>query len=206
MNNINIGLIDDHQIFREGVSSLVGNHAQINVLFSVESYESLDIALLNYLDVLVVDLNLETVNGLSIVKMIRPKFPKLKIIVLSMMSPDVYEKKALETGANIFISKSDAFESLVDAVLKLSVGDIENQSDNALIENSASKWDILIEELSSREKDVLKYILLGMTQKEISFELGINVKTISTYKRRLMTKLNVDSDVELVKLYSAVKS
>ncbi|OUR95430.1 hypothetical protein A9Q84_16485 [Halobacteriovorax marinus] len=207
-NKLSIGIIDDHQIFREGICSLLTKNPLFDVQLSANGYEEVISMDLTHLDILIVDISLGAVNGISIVKMLKPKFSHLKIIVLSMMNRDVYEKKAIAAGADLFIDKNEAFNSLEKGILATS-GEKEikqRRISKDLLFKDRGQWEILIEDLSERERDVLEYTLRGVPQKEISFDLGINVKTISTYKRRLLSKLNLSGDIELINLYNTLKN
>ena len=198
-----IGIIDDHQIFREGVQSLVLQSGNREILLSSNTLNSCSDEVLSKLDILILDLNLGSQNGMSLIKPLKTKFPSLKIIILSMMEKEIYEKQALGLSADFYVNKGEAYESLVNILDELE-GKVVGQQTKVVSQDDA--WSEILGGLSKREADVLNLMLAGKTQKEISFDLNLSVKTVSTYKRRLMQKLKVSNDLELFSLYNSLKN
>lgn len=196
---INIGIIDDHEIFREGVVSLLTRNENFEITFSIGDYAELKDSLLPEIDVLLLDLSLQTLDGLSIIQIIKPKAPELKIIILSRHDSHVYMKKAKDAGADHFVSKSNAFNLLSESIENLY--DPNKKLKAVAPKKDFGKFQETLEKLSKREKEVFFLLAEGKTLKEISYLIQINPNTVSTYKSRIFFKLEIENQAELLKLY-----
>ena len=197
---INIGIIDDHKMFREGVSSLLLKNHKFNIQFSIDDYSLINPDDLKVLDLLILDVSLKTMSGIDIVKHVKPQYPNIKIIMLSMNDAKGFVSESLDAGANLFISKSDAYQDLSNSIESLFT-----EKDVRCVTKKI-EYDDVKNLLSKREKIVLDLLMEGKSQKDIASVIDINYKTVSTYKRRLMNKLDVHTDIQLIKLIESIRN
>lgn len=160
-----------------------------------------DILLTKEVDILILDLEMDGLSSIFEVKSILKNFNKTKIIIYSDLSEQVYAPNAIKAGVSGFISKKEKLETLGQAIVKVSQGKIilnETVKKNLDLIAKQKKSERLYRKLSNREVEVLRYLSDGKKNNEIAVILNLNEKTISTYKLRLLQKLNVTNLVDLV--------
>jgi DNA-binding NarL/FixJ family response regulator len=153
------------------------------------------------IDVLLLDLELEGLTSIFEVKSILKEFPKTKVIIYSSLSEQIYAPNAIKAGVSGFVHKTEKLGTLAEAIIKVQQGKIimnETVKKNLALIAKQSKSERLYRKLSNREVEVLRYLSDGKKNHEIADILKLNEKTISTYKLRLLTKLNVTNLVDLV--------
>lgn len=199
---IKVCLADSHPVVHYGVKSYFKDHDSISIAANVGSFLMIrDILLTKEVDILILDLEMEGLSSIFEVKSILKNFPKTKIIIYSDLSEQVYAPNAIKAGVSGFISKKEKLETLGQAIVKVSQGKIildENVKKNLDLIAKQKKSERLYRKLSNREVEVLRYLSDGKKNNEIAVILGLNEKTISTYKLRLLQKLNVTNLVDLV--------
>lgn len=199
---IKVCLADSHPVVHFGVKSYFKDHDSISIAANVGSFLMIrDILLTKEIDVLILDLEMEGLSSIFEVKSILKNFPKTKIIIYSDLSEQVYAPNAIKAGVSGFISKKEKLETLGQAIIKVSQGKIilnETVKKNLDLIAKQKKSERLYRKLSNREVEVLRYLSDGKKNNEISVILNLNEKTISTYKLRLLQKLNVTNLVDLV--------
>jgi two-component system response regulator FimZ (fimbrial Z protein) len=199
---IKVCLADNHPVVHFGVKSYFKDHDEISIIANVGNFIMVrDMLLTKEIDVLVLDLELEGLSSIFEVKSIIKAFPKTKIIIFSDLSEQIYAPNAIKAGVSGFISKKEKLETLGQAIIKVNQGKIimnENVKKNLALIAKQNKNERLYRKLSNREVEVLRYLSDGKKNNEISKILGLNEKTISTYKLRLLQKLNVTNLVDLV--------
>jgi DNA-binding NarL/FixJ family response regulator len=199
---IKVCLADNHPVVHFGVKSYFKDHDEISIIANVGNFLMVrDMLLTKEIDVLVLDLELEGLSSIFEVKSILKTFPKTKIIIFSDLSEQIYAPNAIKAGVSGFISKKEKLETLGQAIIKVNQGKIimnENVKKNLALIAKQNKNERLYRKLSNREVEVLRYLSDGKKNNEISKILGLNEKTISTYKLRLLQKLNVTNLVDLV--------
>jgi DNA-binding NarL/FixJ family response regulator len=178
------------------------DHPEINVVSNVGNFFMVPDALRNKeIDVLIIDLELEGLKSIYELKSIIKNFPKTKVIVFSSLSEQIYAPNAIKAGCAGYVHKTSKLENLGIAIVKVSQGQIilndEIKKRLALIAKQ-NKSERLYRKLSNREIEVLRFLSDGKKNNEIAKILALNEKTISTYKLRLLTKLNVTNLVDLV--------
>jgi len=195
-------LVDDHPVVRQGIKqvlsgafepALVGEAA--NVEQGLSEVRSTD------WDVMVLDLSLPGANGLDLLKDLRRERPTLPVLVLSMHPADQFARRAMNAGASGYLTKDSAADELVKAIRKVVSGG--RYVSPLLAEKLAfGIGDDLSrlphEALSDREFQVLRMIAAGKSVKEIAAELSLSVKTVSTYRARLLEKMNLGTNAELI--------
>jgi two-component system response regulator FimZ (fimbrial Z protein) len=199
---IKVCLADSHPVVHFGVKSYFKDHDSISIVANVGSFLMIrDILLTKEVDVLILDLEMEGLSSIFEVKSILKNFPKTKIIIFSDLSEQVYAPNAIKAGVSGFVSKKEKLETLGQAIVKVNQGKIildENVKRNIDLIAKQKKSERLYRKLSNREVEVLRYLSDGKKNNEIAVILGLNEKTISTYKLRLLQKLNVTNLVDLV--------
>jgi DNA-binding NarL/FixJ family response regulator len=153
------------------------------------------------IDVLILDLELNGLSSIFDIKAILKNNPNTKVIVFSGLSEQIYAPNAIKSGVSAYVHKSEKLETLGTIIIKVSRGDIvlsDSVKKNLALIGRQNKSERLYRKLSNREIEVLRYLSDGKKNNEISKILNLNEKTISTYKLRLLTKLNVTNLVDLV--------
>lgn len=191
---IRILLADDHAVVRKGLQLFIGYEDNMKLIAEASDGDEL-MAMIrqNEADVLLLDLDMPRMNGITAIRKIKEESPDLKIIVLTMHPEDIYGKTALQMGASGYIIKDDEPRKLINAINKVYEGEqiFSEQVMQAGKRNKSVK-------LSQREIEVLKLLSQGYSNKEISEELEISDKTVSTYKLRLLNKIGAKSVVDLI--------
>lgn len=202
-------LADDHPVFRSGLKNILLSNGKLdfNVVCEAENgQEAIDLAFEMKPDIIIMDINMPEKDGIEATKIIKEKLPDIKILILTMYTDEAYLKEGLKVGASGYVLKRAVDTELISAIQTVLNG--EHYIYPTLIPSlygkpSQSESEIeAIEEgnlLSPREKEVLKYIALGYTQKEISTELYISIKTVDTYKTRVMEKIGAKKKSSLVR-------
>jgi two-component system, NarL family, response regulator, fimbrial Z protein, FimZ len=199
---IKVCLADNHPVTHFGVKSYLTDHAEVSIVANVGNFLMVrDILLTKEIDVLVIDLELEGLSSIFEVKSVLKNFPKTKIIIFSSLSEKMYAPNAIKAGVSGYIHKTEKLETLTQSILKVHQGKIIISDDvrkSILMIGKQAKSERLYRKISNREIEVLRYLSDGKKNNEIAQILGLNEKTISTYKLRLLTKLNVTNLVDLV--------
>ena len=199
---IKVCIADNYPVVHYGVKSYFKDHAEISIVANVGNFLMVrDILQTKDIDVLVLDLELEGLSSIFEVKSILKEFPKTKVIIYSNLSEQIYAPNAIKAGASGFVHKTEKLGTLAEAIIKVQQGKIimnETVKKNLALIAKQNKSERLYRKLSNREVEVLRYLSDGKKNHEIAEILNLNEKTISTYKLRLLTKLNVTNLVDLV--------
>ena len=192
-------LIDDHKLIKIGIKVLLEDDEKISVIDDCASKtEFLEKIKDNIYNLFICDISLPDGSGYDILEIIKEKKLDAKVIILSMHEDKSYIKKALRLGVSGYVTKSTAHEKILQAIDKVIVKDEIYLNDKyATIFYELFKEDKEIE-LSEREKEVGRYIVEGYTLTDIGEKLFLSVKTVDTYKKRLMEKTNTKKRSELV--------
>ena len=192
-------LIDDHKLIKIGIKVLLEDNKEVNVIDDCSSKkEFLEKITNDSYDLFICDISLSDGTGYDILKVIKEKKINTKVIILSMHEDKSYMKKAFKLGASGYVTKSTAHEEILLAIDKVMFkNDIYLNEKYATIFYELFKEDKEIE-LSEREKEVGRYIVEGYTLTDIGEKLFLSVKTVDTYKKRLMEKTNTKKRSELV--------
>ena len=192
-------LIDDHKLIKIGIKVLLEDNEEFNVIDDCSSKkEFLEKIINDSYDLFICDISLPDGTGYDILEEIKEKKINTKVIILSMHEDKSYMKKAFKLGASGYVTKSTAHEEILHAIDKVMFkNDIYLNEKYATIFYELFKEDKEIE-LSEREKEVGRYIVEGYTLTDIGEKLFLSVKTVDTYKKRLMEKTNTKKRSELV--------
>jgi DNA-binding NarL/FixJ family response regulator len=201
-------LADDHAVVRQGIKQiLAGVFSQAIFGEAQNTIELLKLVNSERWDIVVLDLAMPGGNGLEALKQIKHNHPHLPVMVLSMFPEDQYAVRTIRAGAAGYLNKESAPEELVQAIRKILHGGVYISASVAdeLVQYARTDDDQpLHKQLSDREYQVLCLIASGKEVKEISFELMLSAKTISTYRTRLLAKMNMKTNAELI--YYAVQN
>lgn len=196
-------IADHHPITREGIASLFSKNEGIEILGNVTSGTELFKFLKNKIpDVLIVEIDLPQINGITALRTIKTEFPGTKILVFSCHPEEMYALSSIKAGAAGYLSKTVSTEVLQQAIQQVARGGIYlNKDITDKINSGISQSSSLISKykrLSTRETEVLNMLSTGKRNKDIADALNINEKTVSTYKTRLLKKLKVDNLADLI--------
>lgn len=200
-------IVDDHAIVRRGLKDLFEELDKSTVIDEAGSGdEAIDKARGTRYDLIVLDISLPQRNGLEIMEILKTEMPELKVIILSIYPEEQYAVRAMKAGASAYLNKDCPPEELLQAARKVLAGG--KYISSSLAELFAFEMTGDVEKpkhslLSNREHEVLLKIVAGQSLGEIADELNLSAKTISTYKTRILEKLNVKNSAQLA--YYAVK-
>ena len=199
---IKILIADDHAIVREGLKQIVEEAADMVVADEASSgHEVLDKARNNEYDVVVLDISMPGRDGVDILKQLKSQKPHLPILVFSMHPEEQYAIRVLKAGAAGYLTKESASDELITAIRRVSTG--RKYVSSSLAEKLAFNLERDPEKpcheiLSDREYQVMCMIAVGKRIKEIAEELCLSVKTISTYRARILEKMKLKNNSELM--------
>ncbi len=200
---INIIITDDHSLIREGLKKLIEQRMGMQVTAECKTASELYDSLKQVdCQVLVLDINLPDKNGLELLKDLKITFPMLKILILSIHSEKMFAVRALKSGAAGYLTKSAASIELIRAIERISKGGryVSESLAELLANNLGSPAsEISHEKLSDREFQVLLHIGSGKTPQEITKKLSVSLSTINTYRQRILQKMDMKSNLELVR-------
>jgi DNA-binding NarL/FixJ family response regulator len=200
---IRVLIVDDHQIVREGLKQILSETTDIKVLAEGEKgYDALKQMETNQFDVVVLDISLPDENGLEILKKIKSRSTSTAVLILSIYSEEQYAIRALRAGAAGYLSKESASDELIEAIRKISRG--RKYIPPRLAEKLAFELEFDTtrkphEKLSDREFQVLCLLASGKTVTDISQELFLSDKTVSTYRTRILQKMNMKNNAQLIR-------
>ncbi|MEI7491516.1 MAG: response regulator transcription factor [Bacteroidota bacterium] len=199
---INILIVDDHAIVREGLKTILKLETGIAVVgMAKNAAEALKLVSSNKPDVIILDISLPGRNGLEIIKDVKKIQPHVKIIMLSIYPEDRFAIRAFKAGASGYLTKEMAPEMIVEAIRKVSTGG--KYITPAIAEKLADELNELNdksphERLSDREFDVMCMVGSGKSLIEIAEKLGISDRTVSTYRTRILKKMNLKNNSEII--------
>lgn len=199
---IRVLLADDHGIVREGLRRVLEDEPDIEVIAEAEDGETaLAQALEKKPDVAVIDISMPGMDGLEVVTRLSSYCKEIPVLMLTMHEEEQYVIRAIEAGAMGYLTKQSAPEQLVTAVKKLYEGGryLTEKASEALALQviRGNKGKNLTESLSMRELQVLRKLAMGATNREIAVSYNISVKTVDTYRSRILKKLNLRNNAEL---------
>lgn len=200
---IRILIADDHHVVRKGLRQILLDEFPASVIEEVADAEELIKKVMHaQWDVVISDLSMPGRSGLDALQQIKLSYPNLPVLILSIHPEEQYALRALKSGASGYLSKDAAPDELVKAVKKVMLG--KKYISQAIAEKLASSFssDSLLsphENLSDREFDVMKLLANGKSVSEIAERLSLSVTTVSTYRARVMVKMNLKSNSDLTR-------
>ena len=199
---IKVLLADDHSIVREGLRKVLEDDNDIKVIAEAPDGETaFDKAMADHPDVAVIDISMPGMDGLEVVSRMAAYCPDIPVLILTMHEEEQYVIRAIEAGAMGYVTKQSAPEQLVAAVKKIHAGGryLTEKASEALALRviRGNKNKSLTESLSMRELQVLRKLATGSTNREIATAYNISVKTVDTYRSRLLKKLSLRNNADL---------
>ncbi|MDH5710842.1 MAG: response regulator [Gammaproteobacteria bacterium] len=207
---IKVMIVDDHDLVRYGLKSLLAVQPGIDVVAETNSGEqAIEYCRANAsnLDIIMMDVNMPGIGGLEATQRISKSWPDIGIIIVSIHSEGALPKQLLNGGARGYLSKGDKVEEIVTAIHDVHAGGCyiaKNIAQQLAMSSLPSNKKNLIDKLSKREIQVLMMIAQGKKNNGISDTLNLSPKTVSTYRKRLHEKLEVSSDIEM--MHFAIKN
>ncbi|RAV30703.1 response regulator transcription factor [Sinomicrobium soli] len=206
---IKVLIADNHPVVQDGIIAALGSNKDIEVVGKVRTTSEL-FDLLPQLkpDIILLEMNIPEVNGITALRQLKKEHSQTRVLIFSSESEDVYALSTLRAGASGYLSKDADTALLSEAITKIANGGlfITNELAQRLaFDESTNKPRKFFRKLSTREVEVLKLLAEGKRNKYVAEELGLNEKTVSTYKARLMRKLNVDNMVDMLQQAKALE-
>ena len=201
---LRILIADDHTVVRKGLRQILLEEFPTAVITETADAASLFKKVLREdWDVVITDISMPDKSGLEVLQQIRRDHPRLPVLILSAHSEDQYAIRALKAGASGYLCKDSASEELVTAIRRILLG--KKYITSSLAEKLAFQLDQddsdrpPHESLSDREFEVLKFLASGKVVSEIASQLCLSVTTISTYRARILTKMNLKTNYDLTR-------
>ena len=200
---IRVVIADDHTIVREGLKQLLAAAGTFEIVGEArDGHEVLKVVRETDFDVLLLDLSMPGKSGMELIKQVKAEKPRLRILVLSMHQEHQYAVRAIKAGASGYLTKDSAATQLVSAIAKVAAGgafisaEVAEQLALSAMPRAEGPPHAA---LSDREYQVFRMLVSGQTVSEIAGELNLSAKTVSTHKARLMEKMGIDNEAELVR-------
>jgi DNA-binding NarL/FixJ family response regulator len=207
LNNLRILIVDDHEIVRKGLKSLLESRTGWVVCGEAATgREAVAFAAQHRPDIVIMDIKMPGLNGLEATRQIRKILPKTEIVVLSLHYSDQLVREIVKAGARAYVLKSDASRDLLAAVEALAnkrsfftSGAAQFLIDGFRNPALAAQTPLMHKSLTAREREVVQLLAEGKSSKEVAVALSISVKTAETHRSNIMRKLDVHSVSELVR-------
>jgi DNA-binding NarL/FixJ family response regulator len=202
INSKRIIIVDDHAIVREGLKMLLNSQENLELVAESDgSDDVINLCLTNQPDLLMLDITLNSINGIELIKKIKKELPKLPILIFSMHDEYMYAMHAIKAGAVGYLHKNQPFEKYIEAIHTVLEG--KKYLSAAIVQLMADRLyagddENPQEKLSFREFQTLKMLASGLTVSNIAENLMLSVKTISMYRTRVLQKLKLKNNSELI--------
>lgn len=207
MHKIKVLIVDDHALVRDGIRALLALAADIEVIGeAANGREALEKVGELAPDVVLMDLAMPTMGGLDATRRIRKEFPRTKVLAVTQYDDSDYVIPLVEAGARGFVTKTAAFSELASAIQAVYRGEsfLSPSAATALVEECQQKPNVEegkepYQQLTDREREVLKLVVEGHTARQIADMLVLSPKTVEWHKASLMRKLNIHDRTDLIK-------
>lgn len=200
-NQLKIFIADDHLLIREGLKKLLLYETDLKIVGEADNPDdTISFITQNDVDILILDINLPGKSGLDTLKQLKVFKPDLHVLILSMYPEEQYAERSLKAGAAGYLTKESATDELINAIRKVAKGGkyISNKLAEKLIFRKNYENELPHESLSDREFQVLKLMAKGKQQVEIANALNLSTSTINTYRSRILEKLGLKTNAELI--------
>lgn len=200
---IRLLIADDHKVLLDGICSYFSEIEHIKVVETVQNGQNvLDKLNDHNIDIVLLDINMPVLNGVETCKAISKRFPKIKVIALSMYKQASYVKRMKGYGAKGYLLKDDSAAEMIKAIETVYEGGTyySNKLMGLLISNVFETETKSESHLTRREKEVLELIARGMSNKEIANQLTLSIHTIDSHRKNLLMKFDAKNTAELVRI------
>ncbi len=203
MGKINIYIVDDHSLFRNGLKLLLSAFPEIQVISECSTgAEFLQALKVSLPDVVLMDIEMPVMNGIEATRQAIEKYPELKIITLSMFGEEEYYYKMIDAGAKGFILKNSDIDEVIKAIKTVVQGNTYFSQELLynVVKNfrEVRKTDQIQLQLSQRELEILEYICKGLSNQEIAKELNISKRTVDKHRSNILSKTDTKNTASLV--------
>jgi DNA-binding NarL/FixJ family response regulator len=196
-------IVDDHAIVRHGLGDLIARQPDMEVCGEATNVaEALQQLETTHPDAAIVDITLDGSNGIELIERMKTHYPKIKVLVSSMHDESLFAERALRAGALGYIHKQESIRKVIEAIRSVLRGDVylSPHMVTQLIQHPNSA-DTLeqdpVRRLSNREMEVFQLIGQGLTTQEIAGKLHLSPSTVETHRRKIRTKLNLETNAQL---------
>lgn len=210
MQEINVFVVDDHQIFLDGIVSLLDDEPNIKIAGTAHNgKQALERIKSTKVDVVLMDINMPEMDGMEATKQLKKTHPDIKILMLTMHSEPRFIKESLEIGAKGYVMKNISKDDLIKAIETVyqDKSYLDQDSQEKLINSISSgdedddkNYDELAAQITQRELEILQLIALGLTSQDIATKLFISKNTVETHRKNMLAKLNVNNTAALLKI------
>jgi DNA-binding NarL/FixJ family response regulator len=212
MSQIRVVLADDHSVLRAGLRSLLSNEPDLEVVGEAgDGIGCVDIVLEHEPDVVVLDINMPRCGGLEALPAVLEACPQTRVLVLTMHDDPAYLKQVLRSGGSGYLLKQSAADELLTAIRAVAAGGlyVHPQHARVILEQAAAENEARssgddrqqrFDSLSDRESQIFEFTARGHSNSEIAARLELSVKTVETYKARMMRKLGLEGRAALVRM------
>ncbi len=207
MGRISIMIVDDHPLFRQGLRRVIDGESDLEVVReAADGQEALELAEELVPDIILMDINLPTMNGLQVTRKLKDSQPDVAVILLTAYHDDGQQFQAMKAGAAAYYPKDVTPQELIKAIRQVSQGHLIF-GDSVLDKPEAAAWlldqfeqqaaltdssEAMFVPLSPREMEILQHIVRGLSNKEIAYELGISRQTVKNHMTSILRKLAVN--------------
>jgi two-component system response regulator NreC len=201
---LRIALVDDHPLFRAGIRSILSQQPDLNVVAEAgDARQAYEIAESAHPEVMVVDLNLPGVDGISVTRELLRRSPQTKVLILSMYTDEIHAARALAAGAMGYAMKTQPGDELMDAIRSVGRGEryVPRTLSTTMLDvhrRAAGRDAGPLGSLSPREREIFGLLVRGLSNRSIARELSISVKTVETHRTHIHEKLGVHSIAQLI--------
>lgn len=204
MKKLRLLLVDDHAVVREGLRSLLGSDERFEIVGeAADGPTAISIAETLRPDVIVMDVSIPGMNGAQVTRRLKEQLPETKTVALTVHEESGYLRSLMDAGASGYVLKRSAASELVRAIEVIGEGGtyLDSSMAGQLVSKLGARRPPLAPSsaLSEREREVVRYVAHGFSNKEIAAKLDVSVKTVETYRYRATEKLGLRSRADLVR-------
>jgi two-component system invasion response regulator UvrY len=196
-------IVDDHSLVRNGLKQILTNaYPGAEIFEAGDAKEALDCVAKKKLDIVLLDISLPGQSGLDVLKQIKDIRSDTKVLILTMHPEDQYAMRVLKAGASGYLTKDSASDEVGNALKKILTGGTyvsAKLAESLALNLHAPVQKSLHERLSDREYQIMRMIGIGKSVKEIAYDLSLSIKTISTYRARVLTKLKFKGNADVIR-------
>lgn len=199
-----IALVDDHPLFRSGIRTILSSQPDFDVVAEAsDARQAYQVAESAHPELMVIDLNLPGVDGLSVTREVLRRVPQIKVLILSMYTDEMHAARALAAGALGYAMKTQPGEELMEAVRCVARGEryVPSTLSVSMLDvhrRAAGRDAGPLGALSPREREIFGLLVRGLSNRSIARELSISVKTVETHRTHIHEKLGVHSIAQLI--------
>jgi two-component system, NarL family, invasion response regulator UvrY len=199
---ITVFIADDHSLIREGIKNILNSESDIKLVGETsDPFEVVDLLNKLHNDITILDISMPGKNGLELLKEIKSAGINTKILMMTMMPEEQFARRALKAGASGYLTKDSAANEIITAIRRIANGRkyVSSSLSEKLVDDldeNANKEPYEI--LSDREFEILRMLAAGKQQSDIASELNLSPSTVNTYRGRILEKLNLQSNAEII--------